>query len=259
MKYDKPADIRKACREGVFSGTTGGQAAGFEQANIVILPDTHADTFHRYCLLNPQPCPILHIAEFGDPMLPDLGANIDIRHDLPRYRIYRDGKASEDVSDIGDVWRDDLVTFVLGCSLSFEAALVSGGVHLRHLDEGGTCAAYRTRRVTQSVDPFHAPLTVTMRLIPDDQVALATDITQRFPLSHGGPVHVGDPAALGIQSLEDKIDGIGLSDIREGETALFWACGVTAIDAAVSAGCDLTISHAPAHMLVTDRRAYRPA
>jgi uncharacterized protein YcsI (UPF0317 family) len=258
MIYNKPTQFRNACREGQFEGTTGGQAPGFEQANIVILPDAYADSFHRYCLLNPQPCPILHIAEFGDPTLAPLAADIDIRHDLPRYRIFRNGEAAEDMTDISEIWRDDLVTFALGCSLSFEAALAAGGVRLRHLEEGLTCAAYRTDSVTQDVDPFFAPLTVTMRVVPDDQVDLATNISQKFPLSHGGPVHVGDPADIGIVSLDDNIDGLGLNNIRDGETAMFWACGVTAIEAAVSAGADLTISHAPAHMLITDRRAHKP-
>ena len=257
MNFARPEKFREACRTGQFTGPSGGQAPGFEQANIVILPDAYADSFHRYCLLNPQPCPILHIAEYGDPMMKDLGDDINIRRDLPRYRVFRDGEPAGDVADITDIWRDDLVTFVLGCSLSFEAALISGGVNLRHVAEGIPCAAYRTERVTQTVEPFSAPLTVSMRVVPDDQVALATNISQKFPLSHGGPVHVGDPAALGIVSLENNIDGIGLNSIGEGETAMFWACGVTAIEAAVSAACDLTISHAPAHMLITDRRAWK--
>jgi uncharacterized protein YcsI (UPF0317 family) len=256
--FDQPQDFRKACREKRFTDPSGGQTPGFEQANIVILPDAYADSFHRYCLLNPQPCPILHIAELGDPTMAPLGADIDIRHDLPRYRIFHHGEAARDVTDIEDIWRDDLVTFALGCSLSFEAALVSAGVNMRHVQEGIPCAAYRTERVTQTVDPFSAPLTVTMRVVPDDQVALATDISQRFPLSHGGPIHVGDPAELGIISLENNIDGIGLNKIGDDETAMFWACGVTAIEAAASSACDLMISHAPAHMLITDRRALKP-
>ena len=250
-----PAALRQAMRDGRWDGPTGALAPGFEQGNVVILPAALADDFRLYCQRNPKPCPLMAEGRPGDPMLPELGDGIDLRTDLPRYRVFRRGKPPADVSDITDVWREDLVPFVLGCSLSFEAALVQAGVRLRHYELGTTCSAYLSNLETARAGPFEADLIVTMRAIRRGQKERVIDVTRRFPESHGEPVHVGDPAAIGIKDLADNIEDIGLNDVREDEVAIFWACGVTAMEAVRAASPDLFITHAPAHMRITDRPA----
>ena len=236
---------------------TGALAPGFEQGNVVILPAALADDFRLYCQRNPKPCPLMAEGRPGDPMLPALGAGIDLRTDLPRYRVFRAGEPPVDVTDISDLWRDDLVPFVLGCSLSFEAALVQAGVRLRHYELGTTCAAYMSDLETVPAGPFETNLIVTMRAIHRDQNDLAIDVTRRFPESHGEPVHLGDPSVIGIKDLADKFEGIGLNNVQDDEAPMFWACGVTAMEAVRAAAPDLFITHAPAHMLITDRPALR--
>lgn len=255
--YQYPNELRDACRRGEFVQSTAAQTPGYEQANIIILPQEFADDFARYCELNPQACPLLSRGKPGDPSLPELGAGIDIRFDLPRYRVFEEGRHHGDYGDVSSFWRDDLVTFALGCSLSFEKALEDAGVNLRYFRTGEGCAAYRSTLATTPAGPFRGDMVVTFRAVPKDQVELSEETTLRYPLSHGGPVHMGSPAEIGIGSLQHNIDGIGCSDLRENELAVFWACGVTAVDAVQNAAPDLAITHAPAHMLVTDREAYR--
>jgi len=250
-----PAALRQAMRDGRWDGPTGALAHGFEQANLVILPAALADEFRLYCQRNPKACPLMAEGRPGDPLLPELGDGIDLRTDLPRYRVFRAGEPLADVSDITDVWRDDLVPFVLGCSLSFEAVLVQAGVRLRHYELGTTCSAYVSNIETARAGPFETDLIVTMRAIRRDQKERVIDVTRRFPESHGEPVHTGDPAAIGIKDLADNIEDIGLNDVREDEVPMFWACGVTAMEAVRAAAPDLFITHAPAHMLITDRPA----
>jgi uncharacterized protein YcsI (UPF0317 family) len=243
--------LRHEIRAGRFAGITGGLAAGFVQANLVILPAARARDFAAWCEANPKPCPLLAVGTPGAWRLEDLG-EIDIRTDVPRYRVFRDGIAEADVLDIRNLWQDDLVAFAIGCSLSFEGALTRAGVHLRSFAPGLTCAAYRTRLPTVPVGPFRADLVVTMRAIREDEVDTAIRVTSAHPSQHGAPVHVGDPAPIGIDDLGDNIEGLGLATLEENEVPVFWACGVTAIDAVAAARLPLAITHAPAHMLITD-------
>ncbi len=243
---------RRRFRAGAFAGPTAGIAPGAIQANIAILPAAYAEAFARYCRANAQACPVLAIAKPGDPSLPTLGDGIDIRHDLPRYRVYRDGAPVASPIDIADLWRDDLVTFAIGCSFTFESALMQAGIPLRHVAEGRNVAMYRTNRDTLPSGPFHGPLVVSMRPLTPGDADRATEITARFPQMHGAPVHRGDPAALGIASLACPDYGDPAA-ILPGEEPVFWACGVTSQAALQAARLPFFIGHAPGSMLITDR------
>ena len=243
--------LRLGAREGRLDGPTGAIAPGLLQANLAILPATLADAFEAFLRANPAAMPLLARGEPGDPGLPGLGAGIDLRHDLPRYRVFRDGRPVADPTDIADLWRDDLVPFAIGCSLTFEAELVAQGVTLRCHAPGVTCSAFDTTLPLSPVSPFGGSLVVSMRAVRADQVTLADRLTRAFPQAHGGPVHIGDPGAIGVD-LARPIDGIGLTDILEGEVPVFWPCGVSMERAIALAAPDLAITHAPGHMLITD-------
>ncbi len=243
-------EIRRAIRAGAFTRHTGGQASGFVQANIAILPRSHAPAFEEYCRRNAQACPLLAVGRPGDPALPALGRDIDIRHDPPRYRVFHDGRSVE-VTDIGPFWRDDLVTFAIGCSFTFERALLLAGIPLRHVATGRNVAMYRTALPTVAVAPFHGPLVVSMRPLRPADAARAAEITARFADMHGAPVHQGDPAALGIADLSRPDYGEPV-EIAPDERPVFWACGVTSQAALAAARLPFFLAHAPGCMLVTD-------
>jgi uncharacterized protein YcsI (UPF0317 family) len=246
-----PTEIRHAARAGGFSGPTAGLAAGYQQANIVILPRDAADAFLDYVRANPQACPLLAVGKPGNPRLGALGMDIDIRTDLPRYRVFRDGIACQDPFEIKDLWREDLVVFTLGCSLGFATPVAKAGLFLRCDAPGANCSAFDSSIETRAASPFSGPLVVTMRAVPKDQVERICTVTAAHPETHGAPVHVGNPAAIGVD-LARPIDGIGLTDVLPGEVPVFWACGVTPQRAIERAKLPLAITHAPAHMLVTD-------
>ena len=247
------AAIRRLIRAGKIDGHTSGLANGYVQGNVVILPSAHADAFELYCRRNPQACPLLAVSQAGNPYLPALAADLDIRTDLPRYREYRQGHTSMERTDIADVWRDDLVTFVIGCSFTFERALIAGGIPLRHVAEGRNVAMFRTSIPTVPAGPFGGPLVVSMRPVPQPDANRAADITGRFPDMHGRPVHIGDPAALGIPDLSRPDYGDPVQVLR-GELPVFWACGVTSQAAVEAAGLPWFLAHAPGCMLITDLR-----
>jgi uncharacterized protein YcsI (UPF0317 family) len=253
-----PAAIRAAARAGRLAGPTGSMAPGFQQANVAILPAALADAFEAFLRANPAACPLLARGRAGDPALPGLGEGIDIRTDLPRYRVFRGGVPRAMPTDVRDLWRGDLVPFAVGCSLSFEADLVAAGVALRCHGAGVTCSAFDSAIEAVPAGPFRARLVVSMRAVREADVATAIAVTRAHPMAHGAPVHIGDPAAIGVD-LDRPVDGIGLTDILPGEVAVFWACGVTMERAIAAAAPDLAITHAPAHMLVTDLPAEAPA
>jgi uncharacterized protein YcsI (UPF0317 family) len=247
-----PAQVRAAARAGAWTSHTSGLAERHVQGNVVILPRADADDFLRYCQRNPKPCPLLAVGEPGDPTLAALGADIDIRSDLPRYRVWRDGQVVDEPTDIGALWRDDFFTFVLGCSFSFEQALLDEGLRLRHVDEGRNVAMYRTHIATEPAGPFRGPLVVTMRPLGAAAAIRAVQITSRFPAVHGAPVHLGDPALIGIADLARPDYGDAVAVLGD-EIPVFWACGVTPQAALENARVPLAITHAPGCMLVTDR------
>ena len=242
---------RLLARSGALATHTSGTAPGFVQGNVAIVPAEHAAAFEAYCRANPQPCPLLAISRPGDPALPTLGHGIDIRTDLPRYRIYRDGALSHEVADATALWRDDLVTFVIGCSFTFERALLRAGIPLRHVEQRRNVAMFRSSIPTVAIGPFGGPMVVSMRPVAAADVARAAAVTAAFPQQHGAPVHSGDPAAIGIADLARPDYGDPV-EVRPGEVPVFWACGVTTQAALERARLPFFMAHAPGCMLVTD-------
>ncbi|MBI5257979.1 MAG: putative hydro-lyase [Burkholderiales bacterium] len=244
-------EVRLAARSGILTGHTSGLATRHVQGNLVILPRAWAEDFMRYCQRNRRPCPLLAVSEPGDPALPALGAGLDIRTDLPRYRVWRHGELAGEPTDVRALWRDDLVSFVLGCSFSFEQALVDAGLRLRHVEQGRNVAMYRTTLPTEAAGPFSGPMVVSMRPLKAADAIRATQITSRFPDVHGAPVHIGDPALIGIADLARPDYGDAV-DVLPDELPVFWACGVTPQAALAAARPEFCITHAPGAMLITD-------
>ncbi|MYH58855.1 MAG: putative hydro-lyase [Boseongicola sp. SB0675_bin_26] len=243
--------VRQAIRKGVYCGQTAGLAPGKQQCNVAILPLDCAMDFFTYCFRNPRPCPLVHVSDAGDPIMRPLGHDIDIRTDIPQFNIYRDGRLIETVSDISDHWRDDLVSFALGCSFSFEDALLSRGFRLRHIERGRTVPMYRTNVQTRRAGAFWGPTVVSMRPFSPDDIDDVCEITGRYPYAHGEPIHIGNPERIGIENLE-KPDWGDLPDVQDGELPAFWACGVTPQVALRNARPSLCITHAPGRMLICD-------
>jgi uncharacterized protein YcsI (UPF0317 family) len=241
---------RHACRSGM-SATTAGVANGFVQGNLVILPEKLAASFHRFCQLNPKPCPIIGMSDAGDPRIPALGIDLDIRTDLPRYRVWRDGEVVEEPTDIMAHWRDDLVAFVLGCSYSFEEALLADGLPIRHIERKLRVPMYRTNIACGSAVPFAGPMVVSMRPFKPADAIRAVQITSRFPAVHGAPVHLGHPHSIGIADI-NKPDYGDAVPVGVDEIPVFWACGVTPQSVIAAAKLPFAITHAPGLMLVTD-------
>jgi uncharacterized protein YcsI (UPF0317 family) len=248
-----PEAARRMIRSGTHRGQTGGLAMGRLQGNVAILPKAYALDFAIFCHRNPKPCPLVAVAGPGDPMLPQLGGDVDIRTDVPSYTVYRNGEPAEQVTDLHGLWRDDLVTFVLGCSFSFEEALLEAGIPLRHLEQGDiTVSMYRTTLMTSPSGPFRGGTVVSMRPMTPENAIRAIEITSRFPAAHGAPVHIGDPARIGIADL-DRPDWGDAQEIRAGEVPVFWACGVTPQLVVREAKPELCITHTPGCMLISDR------
>jgi uncharacterized protein YcsI (UPF0317 family) len=245
------AQARHAIRSGEWTGHTSGLAEGYVQGNVVILPQAEADHFLRYCQRNPKPCPVLAVSEPGQASVPTLGAGIDIRTDVPRYRVWRHGELAAEPTDVRDLWRDDLVSFVIGCSFSFEQALLEAGLPVRHIEQGRNVPMYRTNIPTVAAGPFHGPLVVTMRPMRAAAAIRAIQVTSRFPDVHGAPVHLGDPALIGISDLSQPDYGDAV-DVLPDELPVFWACGVTPQAAIAQARPEFCITHAPGAMLITD-------
>jgi uncharacterized protein YcsI (UPF0317 family) len=245
------SQARAAIRAGSFTSHTSGLARDHVQGNVVILPNALAGDFLRYCQANPRPCPLLAVSEPGDPMLPRLGTDIDIRTDVPRYRVWRHGELVDEPTNLSALWRDDLVTFVIGCSFSFEQALLDAGLSMRHIDQSRNVAMYRTNLATEAAGPFKGPMVVSMRPFKAQAAIRAIQVTSRFPGVHGAPVHIGDPSLIGIADLARPDYGDAV-DVMPDELPVFWACGVTPQAAIAQARPDFCITHAPGAMLVTD-------
>ena len=241
---------RRACRSGMAS-TTAGVANGYVQGNLAILPEKLASAFHRFCQLNPKPCPIIGMSDVGDPRIPALGLDLDIRTDIPRYRVWKDGELVEEPTDIMAHWRDDLVAFVIGCSFSFEEALLADDIPIRHIEQGVRVPMYRTSIACASAGPFVGPMVVSMRPLKPADAIRAVQITSRFPSVHGAPVHLGLPQSIGIADIA-KPDYGDPVPIKADEIPVFWACGVTPQAVIAAAKVPFAITHAPGLMLVTD-------
>jgi uncharacterized protein YcsI (UPF0317 family) len=248
------AEVRTAARSGVLTGPTPGLARGYVQANLVVVPREIAFDFMLFCQRNPKPCPLLDVTDTGSPVPSCVAPGADLRTDLPCYCVYRNGELVDEPADLFGWWRDDLVAFLLGCSFTFEQALLDAGAPVRHLETGRNVPMYRTNIECRPAGVFHGPMVVSMRPMTPAQAATATHVCERFPLAHGAPVHVGDPAILGIGDL-NKPDYGDAVPMRPGETPVFWACGVTPQAVALAARLPLLITHKPGHMFVTDLRS----
>ena len=243
--------VRAAIRAGKYRSHTAGLAPGVLQSNLAILPAEFALDFMRYCQRNPKPCPLSGVSDTGNPMMFTLGRDIDIRTDVPAYNIYRNGRLETSVTDIAAHWRDDLVAFALGCSFTFEHALMAAGLKLWHIDNDTTVPMFRSNIDTIPAGPFRGKMVVSMRAVPADKLDLASDISRRFPHAHGGPVHSGDPAQIGVADIARPEWG-DPAPVPDGHVPVFWACGVTPQVAIEQAGLPICISHKPGHMLITD-------
>jgi uncharacterized protein YcsI (UPF0317 family) len=242
---------RRAIRAGGYTGQTSGMASAYVQGNLVILPKDWADEFLRFCQFNPKPCPLIGLSEPGDPRLPTLGADIDIRTDVPSYRIFRDGEQVDEVTDIRSLWRDDFVVFILGCSFSFEGPMLEAGLRLRHIEQGKNVSMYRTSIPTTPAGRFSGPLVVSMRPFKPADAIRAIQISSRFPSVHGAPVHFGDAAQIGIADINQPDYG-EMVPVEPGEVPVFWACGVTPQAVLRQAKPPISITHTPGCMLITD-------
>jgi uncharacterized protein YcsI (UPF0317 family) len=256
LTADRAVAARGALASGLgvrhaLDAPTAGLAPGYVQGNLAILPRDYAEDFLRFCQANPKPCPLLGVSEPGDPAIPALAADLDIRTDVPRYRVWRDGELIDEPCDIASAWRDDLVAFVIGCSFSFEEALLAAGVPLRHIALDRNVPMYRSSIPTQRAGRFHGPLVVSMRPLAPADAIRAVQITTRLPAVHGAPVHLGFPEAIGIADI-GKPDYGDAVPVERGELPVFWACGVTPQAAIAAARPPFAITHAPGYMLVTD-------
>jgi uncharacterized protein YcsI (UPF0317 family) len=246
-----PRDIRADIRSGKMTGVTAGLGQGFVQANLAVLPGDSAYDFLLFCQRNPRPCPLIEVTDVGSPAPAGVAPGADLRTDIPRYRIYEDGVLAAEVTDATPYWRDDLVAFLLGCSFTFEWAMLEAGVRLWHIEHGKNVAMWRTSIACRPAGAFHGPMVVSMRPIAADQVAKAVTASARFPATHGAPIHVGDPAAIGIQDVM-KPDWGDPQEFRPGDVPMFWACGVTPQAVALASKPPFMITHSPGHMFITD-------
>jgi uncharacterized protein YcsI (UPF0317 family) len=224
------------------------------QANLVVVPAPFAADFRRFCQLNPRPCPLLEVSRPGETGLRSLGHDVDLRRDLPRYRVFRRGEVVEEPPDVVAWWRGDLVAFLLGCSFSFEEAMLEAGLPVRHVEEGRNVPMYRTNLACQKSGPFEAQVVVSMRPLRPALIERATEICERFPFAHGAPLRVGDPETFGVKDLGSPDYGEAVT-VHEDEVPLFWACGVTSQEALQSARVELAITHSPGCMFVSDLTA----
>jgi uncharacterized protein YcsI (UPF0317 family) len=244
-----PAEHRAQYRAGLAVPTSGA-APGHTQANLVVLPRDWAWDMLLFAQRNPQPVPVLEVTDPGSPETA-LAPGADLRTDLPRYRVWRDGELVDEPTDVLDVWRDDLVAFLVGCSFSFETALLEAGVPVRNIEQDRNVSMYRTSVACRPAGRLSGPLVVSMRPVPAALVATAVQVTARMPQVHGAPVHVGAPDALGIADLAAPDYGDPV-EAQPGDVPVFWACGVTPQAAVLASRPPLAITHAPGHMFVTD-------
>ncbi len=249
--YGGPREVRALIRRGELVRPTAGLAPGYAQANLVILPKDVAFNFFLFCQRNPRACPVLEVVEPGK-YEPDLTApGADLRVDIPLYRVYRDGKLVAEERDVTGYWNDDLVCFLLGCSFTFESALIRAGIRLRHIEEGKNVAMYVSDIEAKPAGMFSGPVVVSMRPIHESLVVRSVQITSRFRMAHGAPLHIGNPEKIGIRDMEHPDYG-DYVEIKEDEVPVFWACGVTSQVVALRSKLPLMITHSPGHMFITD-------
>lgn len=248
-----PAQVRGLIRAGEFTQPTAGVAAGYAQANLVVLRKELAYDFLLYCQRNPKPCPVLEVLDAGSFEARLTAPGSDLRTDIPKYRVFRNGKLVDEPTDIIRYWQDDFVSFLLGCSFSFESPLMQAGLEVRHIQMGTNVPMYITNIECAPAGKFSGPMVVSMRPFPAKDVVRAVQVTSRFPAVHGAPIHIGDPAAIGIKDIHNPEMGDPV-EIKAGEIPVFWACGCTPQAAVMRIKPELVITHSPGHMFITDVR-----
>ena len=253
MKYEElnPASVRELIRRGEYTGQTSGLCRGYAQANLVALPKEYAYDFLLFAQRNPRACPLLEVTDTGSRILKEIAPGADLATELPRYRIYENGILTKEVTDASPYWRDDLVSFLIGCSFSFEGDLLAADVPVRQIEEGKNVPMYDTNIPCKPAGLFHGHLVVSMRPIPHELVSKAVQITAAMPRVHGAPVHIGDPAVIGIRDLNAPDYGDAVT-VKPGEVPVFWPCGVTPQNAVMNSKPSFAITHAPGHMLISD-------
>jgi len=248
-----PKDVRLKIRNAEYTSQTSGLCKGFTQANLVVLPKKYVIDFFAFAQRNPKPCPILDVTEKGDPNPKLIAPDADVRTDIPKYRVYGKGELIGEYTDILNFWNEEMYAFLLGCSFTFENALLNANIPVRHIEEKRNVPMYITSIECVPSGVFSGPLVVSMRPIPYQLIVKAVQVTSRFPQVHGAPVHIGNPKEIGIKDI-DKPDFGDPVTIKDGEVPVFWACGVTPQAVAMKAKPDIMITHAPGHMFISDVR-----
>lgn len=251
LRDASPAEVRRLIRAGEITGPTAGMCAGYAQANLVILPKELAYDFLLFAQRNPKPCPILEVSDAGSRALNIVAKDCDIARDFPKYRVYDKGVLRGEYTDVSEFWQDDFVSFLIGCSFSFEAELLEAGLPVRHIEEGCNVPMFVTNIACEPAGVFSGNMVVSMRPMLPEQAIQAALITGAMPRVHGAPVHIGDPAAIGIADVNRPDFGDAVT-MREGEVPVFWPCGVTPQAVVMNSKPDIVITHAPGHMLITD-------
>lgn len=246
-----PKEIRNLIRAQKITGQTSGMCAGYAQANLCILPKDLAFDFLLFCTRNPRPCPLLEVGNAGSRLIREMAENADVATDFPKYRIWKNGVLTQEVHDISDLWQDDFVYFLIGCSFSFEAELIEAGVPVRHIEEGRNVPMFNTNIPLKPAGIFGGNMVVSMRPIPYDLVVKAVNVTAAMPRVHGAPIHIGNPEQIGIKDIFSPDYGDAVT-VNNGEVPVFWPCGVTPQNAVMNAKPPIAITHAPGHMFITD-------
>ena len=246
-----PSEVRQLIRKGEIDAQTSGMCNGYAQANMAVLPKDLAFDFLLFTQRNKKPCPVLDVTEVGSPVPKLVASTADLRHDIPRYRIYRHGELTDEVTDVEKYWRDDLVAFLLGCSFSFEGPMLEAGLEVRHITDQHNVPMYKTNIECIPAGVFHGPMVVSMRPMKPADAIRAVQITTRMPFVHGAPIHIGDREEIGLKDI-DKPDFGERSEIKPGEIPVFWACGVTPQAVAMAVKPEFMITHAPGYMFITD-------
>ena len=247
----KPHEARQLIRQSKWNRPTAGMCRGYIQTNLAVLPKDLAFDFLLFCLRNPKPCPIIDIIEPGQSAPKKAAPDANVKTDIPKYYIYRNGKFAEERSEVSDLWDDDMVGFLLGCSFTFEEALLQNDIPIRHIEENCNVSMYITNILCEKAGIFEGPMVVSMRPMTPEQAIRAVQVTSRFPEVHGAPVHIGDPKAIGIEDIHKPDFGDPVT-IKEGEIPVFWACGVTPQAICMQVKPEIMITHAPGHMFITD-------
>lgn len=246
-----PSEARELIRQNKWVKPTSGVSYGYIQANLAVLPKELAFEFLLFCQRNPKSCPVLDVTEPGSAIPAITAPNADLRTDIPKYRIYRNGVLAEERTEITDLWDENMVGFLIGCSFTFEQALINNGIPIRHIDENCNVPMYKTNIQSVKAGRFEGPMVVSMRPLKEKDIVRAVQVTSRFPSVHGAPVHIGNPSMIGIKDIDQPDFGDSVT-IHDDEVPVFWACGVTPQAIAMHVKPDIMITHAPGHMFITD-------